>query len=256
MHRNLSSPTPAPSPLAALDATFLSLARGIKPVTVPATLFTDHPTNRLLPVDQVRARLAHPSCTPETRARVWSWVAVRARREGAPWTTVACGFAVPALRRALARLPRLPQLDAAEVEQEALTALMAELAGTDPADPQLARQLIRAADRAAHRQLRQTRARHVGRGGGEVVTDLPPLAPAPAGSDRDEYTVLWQAVGDQIVTPEDADLIARTRLDLTPVDEIAAERGVSRRTVFRQRAAAEQSLGQALRHRPHVPPQG
>ncbi|MET9294313.1 hypothetical protein [Streptomyces sp. NPDC003077] len=29
---------------------------------------------------------------------------------------------------------------------------------------------------------------------------MPPLAPTPAGPDGDEYTVLWQAVSNQVIT--------------------------------------------------------
>ncbi|GAA1926121.1 hypothetical protein [Streptantibioticus ferralitis] len=255
MNRTTSSVLSARSPLAALDAAFLSLARGIRPVALPAALLTGRPSDQLLPVDEVRDRLAHPSCRPQTRERVWSETAFRARREGEPWTTVVAGFAVPGLRHTLARLPRLPHLDSCEVEQEALAGLWTELAQLDPADPLLNRRLIRAADRAAHRLIRAAQRRQDTRDGREVTTDTPPVAAAPAASTADEYTVLWQAVRNQVIAPDDADLIARTRLDQTPVEAIAAERGVSRRTIFRQRAAAEKTLVDVLRQRSHVPPQ-
>ncbi len=254
MHHTPSAGTPARSPLAALDAMFLSLARGIRPLTLPNSLFTDR-LGQPLPVDQVRARLAHPSCSPETRERIWSEVAFRARRDGEPWTTVVCGLAVPGLRRALSRLPRLGYLDPSEVEQEALTGLVAELSQIDPADPLLARRLIRAADRAAHQLVRKARARHAVQSEGEVLVDVPAVAPAEWESEGDEYSVLWEAVRNKVIGLDDADLIARTRLDLASVDHVAAQRGVSRRTVFRQRAAAEKSLGEALGYREQNPPQ-
>ncbi|MEU1627068.1 hypothetical protein ABZ746_17445 [Streptomyces sp. NPDC020096] len=248
-----ASTTPAISPLSVVDAAFLSLARGIRPLSLPAALLADPLVDRPVPVDQVRARIVHPSCRPEVRERIWSDVASRARREGEPWTTVVCGLAVPGLRRMLARLGKGAHIDRSEIEQEALAGLVAELADVELGDPLLARRLLRAADRAAHQMIRADRPRRVR----EVTTDLPPITPAlpSAGSCGDEYTVLWQAVRDQIVTPDDADLIARTRLDLASVDAIAMERGVSRRTIFRQRAAAEKSLGEALRHRASIPPQ-
>ncbi len=255
MHDTTAAGTPSRSPLTALDATFLSLARGIRPLTLPNSLFTDRLGEQPLPVDQVRARLAHPSCRPETREQIWSEVAFRARRDSEPWTTVICGFAVPGLRRALSRLPRLGYLDPYEVEQEALTGLMAELAQIDPADPLLARRLIRAADRAAHQLMRTARARHAAHGGSEVLVEVSAVAPAGWGSERDEYSVLWEAVRNKVIGLDDADLIARTRLDLASVDHVAAQLGVSRRTVFRQRAAAEKSLGDALGRRGQNPPQ-
>lgn len=255
MNHTLAAGSPARSPLASLDATFLSLARGIRPLNLPAALFTDCPGEQALPVDQVRARLAHPSCRPEARERVWSEVAFRARRDGEPWTTVVCGFAVPGLRRTLARLPRLTYLDPSEVEQEALTALVAGLGEIDPADPLLARQLIRAADRAAHQLMRSARTRHTIQSDLAMKTDSSAAAPLIWDSERDEYSVLWEAVRNKVIALEDADLIARTRLDRVSVDHVAVQRGVSRRTIFRQRAAAEKNLGDALLQREQVPPQ-
>jgi hypothetical protein len=68
-NRNLdqsSAHVPALTPLEAIEAAFLSLARGIRPVALPAALLADHPTSngagRAVPVGQVRARLVHPSC--------------------------------------------------------------------------------------------------------------------------------------------------------------------------------------------------
>ncbi|MGW7006525.1 hypothetical protein ACWGCW_27830 [Streptomyces sp. NPDC054933] len=157
-NRNLdqsSTDVPALSPLEAIEAAFVSLARGIRPVALPAALLADRPTGeaagRPVPVDQVRARLIHPCCRPETRERVWSEIALRARRDGEPWTTVVVGFPVPGLRRVLARLPRLAHRERAEVEQAALTGLVGELAVVDSADVLLARRLLWAADRAGHR---------------------------------------------------------------------------------------------------------
>jgi DNA-directed RNA polymerase specialized sigma24 family protein len=257
MNRTTSPQMPvASSPLAALDAAFVALTRGIRPLTLPAALFTNAPASPVLPVDEVRTRLVHPSCRPQTRARIWSEAAFRSRRDGEPWTTVVAGFAVPGLCRVLGRLPRVPQVDPGEIEQEALAGLLGELAVADPGDPLLARGLFRAADRAAHQFLRAARRRLAAEDGREVLAGMPPVAPAEPVSDADEYTVLWQAVRAQVIAPEEADLIARTRLDQTSVDEVAAERGVSRRTVFRQRSRAEKNLVEALRQRAQVPPQG
>jgi hypothetical protein len=59
----------AASPLEEVDAAFLELAAGPWPVRLPAHLLTDRPDAQDLPVDQVRARLAHPSTPAEVRTR-------------------------------------------------------------------------------------------------------------------------------------------------------------------------------------------
>jgi hypothetical protein len=241
-----------------MEAAFVSLSRGVRPVALPAALLADHPTSgaagRAVPVDQVRARLIHPSCRPETRERVWSEVVLRARGEGEPWTTVAVGFAVPGLRRVLARLPRLARVERAEVEQEVLAGLVGELAVVDPADALLVRRLLRAADRAGHRAVYRARTAHLDHAplddttleGLPAVPDCVLPAAGAEGEVRDEYTVLWEAVQQRVVDRHGADLIVRTRLDGEAINELAKERGVSPRTLFRQRSAAEARLGEAL----------
>ena len=161
---------------------------------------------------------------------------------------------MPGLVRILSRLPHLPLLDRAEVEQEILTALIDELAQAEPGEPHLCRRLLKAADRAGHRHvyhhIKHLRVRQTA----DRCSMLPDDSRRAAVScsefeaEVDEYTVLWQAVHAQILTADSADLIARTRLDGERIEDLAAERGVTARTLFRRRAAAESRLGQALRN--------
>ncbi|NLU66088.1 recombinase family protein [Streptomyces sp. HNM0574] len=110
------------------DAAFLALAAGPRPLTLPAELFAPRLSVDRLPVDQVQARLPHPAADARVRVRTWDEAVVRHARQGEPWDTVAVGLIVPALRRALARLPRLAEVEHAKLEQEVLTAVAAELA--------------------------------------------------------------------------------------------------------------------------------
>jgi hypothetical protein len=237
------------SPLEALEAAFCQLARGIRPVVLPAALLTGRPAAHRVPVDQVRARLAHPSCDGGTRSRIWSEVVVRARRDGEPWATVACAFAVPGLRRLLARLPRLSPVERMDVEQEMLTALVAELAVVDPHDALLVRRLLAAADRAGHRAV--YRARTADRREAPHTVDPTEQADQAIGGPQEawgsEYGVLRRAVDDRVISAAEAEVIARTRLHGVPLREVARQHGVSRRQLFRQRGAAEDRLGEELR---------
>lgn len=241
-------PTARPStvsPLEEVDAAFLVLAAAPWPLRLPMHLLTDRPTADALPVDQVRARLAHPSTPPQTRARVWGEVVRRARKEGEPWSTVAVGLIVPGLRRALARLPRLPEVEWAELEQEVLVAVACELAAVEADDPQIGLRLVRAGDRAAHRlvyaALRERRT------GGVPLDEATAPCPLPATGVVEVYAVLQRAVNAAVLDEAEADLIARTRLDGEGVPACAARSRMSARQLYRKRAAAEQRLVNAIR---------
>jgi hypothetical protein len=242
------------SPMEALDAAFVSLARGIRPLALPAALLTDHPEAGPVPVDQVRARLTHPCCESGMRERVWSEVVLRARRDGEPWTTVVCGLALPGLRRLLARLPRLTRADRPEVEQEMLAAVVAELAVVEPGEALLARRLLAAADRAGHRAVyracttRHREHRHTLEHG-DYAAYTGQAVDGPGGAPGSEYEVLLRAVDARVISVSEAQVIARTRLHGVPLREVARQWGVSRRELFGQRAAAEDRLGEVLRDR-------
>jgi hypothetical protein len=238
----------AASPLEEVDAAFLELAAGPWPVRLPAHLLTDRPDAQDLPVDQVRARLAHPSAPAEVRARVWSEVVRRSRERGEPWATVAVGLIVPGLRRSLSRLPRLVELERAELEQEVLAAVAGELAVVEVEDLQIAVRLVRAGDRAGHRLvygvLRERR-----RAAGVPFGDVEARAGGvlPVAGVAQAYAVVQRAVGAGVLTPAEGELIARTRLDGERVAAVAVREGVSSRQVYRRRALAERRLTEALR---------
>ncbi|MGP3949647.1 hypothetical protein [Streptomyces sp. 7N604] len=246
------------SPLQVLEESFLALARTASPLTLPARLVCEEPEQPVLPVDQVRTRLAHPATAPTLRERTWREVVRRAQQVGQPWDTVAVAMTVPVLRRMLARLSRPAHLERAEVEQEALAAVATALHSVDVNAEDVGRSLFAAADRALHRLVYAAR-RRAARETGPAV-HLGRLAlytsragcqeAAEAGDDgkiKDEYTVLARAVQARVVDIAEARLIARTRLNGEPMQRLADERGVSVRQLYRHRAAAEQHLAAHLK---------
>ncbi|WNE95515.1 hypothetical protein PS467_09245 [Streptomyces luomodiensis] len=235
----------AASPLEELEQSFLALARASAPLTLPAGLVCDDPAEGNWPIDRIRTRLAHPSTRPELRARTWCEVARRAHALGEPWTTVAVAMTIPVLRRMLARLSRPAHLERQEVEQEALAAVTVALAGVHAADPGLDRELFGAADRAVHRLIYAAR-RRCEREAGEPMAHLGRLH-ATTGMEGDEHEVLLRAVRARVVDLAEAQLIARTRLHGEPMQQLACERGVSMRQLYRHRGAAEQRLVHHLR---------
>ncbi|WP_353941168.1 hypothetical protein ABII15_05670 [Streptomyces sp. HUAS MG91] len=144
-------PAATRSPVQALEAAFLALAAEPVPLTLPAHLLGETEAAPVLPVDQFRSRLAHPSTAPFCRAQAWQEVAGRAQERGAPWDLVAVALTVPVLHRMLARLARPAQLERAELEQEALAAVAGALRTVDVERADVGRELFSAADRAVNR---------------------------------------------------------------------------------------------------------
>ncbi|MFC5247351.1 hypothetical protein [Streptomyces nigrescens] len=251
------------SPLQMLEESFLALATAPQPLMLPAHLVCEEPEQDVLPVDQVRTRLAHAATCPALREQTWSEVIRRAQRLGEPWDTVAVAMTVPVLRRMLARLAYPPHLERAEVEQEALAAVAVALPSVNADAADAARELFAAADRAVHRLAYAARRRteretgqdaaHLGRLAGTAHrTDRAfchvNVPGAKVGEEGDEYAVLVHAVRARVVGIAEAQLIARTRLGGESMQHLASERGVSVRQLYRRRAAAEQQLAVHLRH--------
>ncbi|MEV3854984.1 hypothetical protein AB0J38_11730 [Streptomyces sp. NPDC050095] len=249
----LRTHTASCSPLQVLEQVFLALARDAVPLTLPAALVCGPEVEGDWPVDQIRARLAHPSTRPELREQTWAEVVRRAQSLGEPWSVVALAMALPALHRMLARLPRPAHLERAEVEQEALAALTGVLRDLDGQGARPDLEMFRAADRAVHRLVYSARRRvavevddsavQLGR-----VNPLAPTAPPHAGLGDvvDEHAVLARAVQARVVDVAEARLIARTRLGGERMQVLADERGVGVRQLYRHRSAAEAHLAAYL----------
>ncbi|MCZ0972493.1 hypothetical protein O1L55_15955 [Streptomyces albulus] len=213
----------------------------------------------MLPVDQIRSRLAHAATSPTLRQHTWSEVVRRAQRLGDPWDLVAVGMTVPVLRRMLARLACPTHLERAEVEQEALAAVTSAVSTVDVETVDVARELFATADRAVNRLVYAARRRveqethqavhlsRLTRSTAQAACQATSLE-AGSGEARNEYAVLARAVSAHAVGVAEAQLIARTRLDGEPMQLLADERGVSVRQLYRHRAAAEQQLAAYLHH--------
>ncbi|MFE4832718.1 hypothetical protein [Streptomyces sp. NPDC056672] len=250
------------SPLGVLEESFHALATAPEPLTLPAHLVCVEPEQPVLPVDQIRARLAHPATAPALRERTWREVVRRAQQLGQPWDTVAIAMTVPVLRRILARLARPAHLERQEMEQEALAAVAGSLQTVDTGAADVGRELFSAADRAVHRLVYMARRQalletgpvsaHLGRLAIPVGRDGQPatISVAEERGEGDEYAVLARAVQARVVDIAEARLIARTRLEGEPMRRLADERGVSLRQLYRHRAAAEQHLAAHLKSRP------
>ncbi|MFC7306778.1 hypothetical protein ACFQVC_21420 [Streptomyces monticola] len=264
MHRT-SAPLPVAysaraTPFEAVEAAFLELARSATPLTLPGHLLRASAPSGEVAIDRMRGRLAHPSTTVEDRARIWAEVVRRAQKFAEPWSTAALGMMMPRMRRLLVRVPRHGCVDRCEIEQEMLAELTEELCVVDWRDPELERCLARAVDRARHRVLYAAArsARAVSVDCFDDVEDLarglvPDVADAFAAEDAgDEYGLLVMAVHEHVVTLQEAQLVARSRLGGTPMRDLVGGPGRSLRQLYRQRQDAEQRLAEWLRARSAV----
>jgi hypothetical protein len=215
------------------------LVTGPKPMAVHGARFAGLP-RRPVPLDELRDRVMSKQCPPRTQDDVWAYLVLRSRAHGGAWTVACVGMALPSLasssRWLAARYPR----DRADVHAAVLAGFVQALATVDLTDPGIIARLHFAARRAGQAAL-------------EASLD----APLPAGSGyhsaapRPPYghpdLVLARAVGEQILTPAEAELISATRLGEESVTDWAQRHGAALKTVFKARDRAEDRLVAWLR---------
>jgi hypothetical protein len=204
------------------------------------------------PLDMLalRALLLHPSVGYQVRGAVWArLLALTASpgRRGEDWPTAVCAMALPGLRRIAGRVRReAPELVQVEVQQamlagfwEAAVELRGRLERVDAG--RIPASLCWSADRAA-RAYRAGELRHtlVRADLGEQPEQCDGM---PAGSPDQ---VLERAVERDVLSREQAELIASTRLGGTSVRALAEAAGISAEAMGMRRHRAELRLAKAL----------
>jgi hypothetical protein len=245
MRDRIPRPLPAGavlSPLDAADAAFRLLAAGPRPLALnPGALAPGLP-RRLVPVDELRVLLLHPATSGPARNRVWAELARRARAGDPAWTVALVGVAMPGLRRAAASLPA-SRGDTDDLQIEMLTGFLAGLRALDLDDLDdvpLPARLCWAARRAGL-ALAHADAAHAAR-----RRDLDDCGDAPAMPWGHPDFVLATAVSRGVLSPAQAQLIGRNRLESVPLSQIAAETGISHPALCNRRKRAEKKLAEAI----------
>ncbi|MFF5992281.1 MULTISPECIES: hypothetical protein [Prauserella] len=215
------------------------LVTGPKPMAVDGARFVGLP-RRPVPLDELRDRVMSKQCPHRTQDDVWAHLVLRSRAHGGAWTVACVGMALPSLASSSRWLAARYPLDRADVHAAVLAGFVQALATVDLTDPGIIARLHFAARRAGQAAL-------------EASLD----APLPAGSGyhsaapRPPYghpdLVLARAVGEQILTPAEADLISATRLGETSVTDWAQAHGAALKTAFKARDRAEDRLVTWLR---------
>ncbi len=196
------------------------------------------PAGRIL-LPALRALLLRPDTTAATRDGVWRVLIGRARTEGPAWTVAAVGMALPGLYRAM----RLLSLDFTgeedDLESAVLEGFLAALARVDLTAGGLGGRLVRAGHKAGLRQVYQD-APAWGASGSGFASQTPPT---PWGHPD---LVLVDAVSAGVLTQEEAWLIGATRLEDTPIEQIAAAWGQRTNTLVVRRHRCEHRLRDAI----------
>lgn len=233
------SPNHADNSLDVARDTFTWLVTGPHPVSLDGRQFEGLP-NRQLALDEVRDHLLARSCTQATKDVVWKHLVLRSRAEGATWTVVAVGVALPALTSVAATLSARFADDPADVHGEVLRGFLTALATIDLRRPRIMLRLRWAAYRSGYRALAEALASPI-----PVADRFRSEAPHPPWGHPD--LVLARAVRDGVLTETEAALILATRLEEVSVQDWATQNEMGEWAVYKARKRAEFRLLAYLR---------
>ncbi|GAB3396151.1 MULTISPECIES: hypothetical protein [Amycolatopsis] len=215
------------------------LVTGPKPMAVQGARFAGLP-RRPVPLDELRDRVMSKQCPPRTRDDVWAHLVLRSRTHGGAWTVACVGMALPSLAASARWLAARYRGDRADAHAAVLAGFVHALSTVDLADPAIAVRLHFAARRAGQEALEESLDAPMPAGSGYRSA-----APRPPYGHPD--LVLARAVGEQILTPAEAELISATRLGDTSVTDWAHRHGAALKTAFKARDRAEDRLVAWLR---------
>jgi hypothetical protein len=233
-----------PEPFDAADAAFRLLCAGPQPLALHAGRVAAGLPNRLVPVDELRVLLLHPSTSARARNQVWAELVRRARAGDPAWTVALAGIAMPGLRRAVGNLAAAWRGDPADLQSEVLTGFLAAVRALDPDDLEavpLASRLVWAGWRAGQEMT------FADAGWSARRRQLPEWLDGPDLPWGHPDFVLAAAVRDGILTREQAELIGRNRLEGVPLKKIATETGISHTALCNRRKKAEKAISDAIR---------
>ncbi|WP_160050814.1 hypothetical protein [Nocardiopsis sp. FR4] len=208
------------------------------------------PTGDLGEVDAVQVGAAQVlellrHAPAEVADALWHRLFARSRAGEATWTVIAAGAMLPRMVIACARYARVPAQHVPDVEAEMLTALVEQVRSLPPDVADVGARLWSAvantASRYGYRHLRDAH-RWVEYNPNAHTTDQ-------AISGRGPVTVLAEAVRAGVLSPVEADLVARTRLERGTLARVAQELGLAYITARRWRRMAEAKLVAALKEK-------
>ncbi|AIG74411.1 Hypothetical protein AJAP_07495 [Amycolatopsis japonica] len=226
-------------PLDTARDAFSWLVTGPDPMAVHGSKFAGLP-RRPVPLDELRDRLLSKQCPSRTRDAVWAHLVLSSRAQGGAWTVACVGMALPSLASSAGWLAARYRGDRADAHAAVLAGFIEALATVDLTDPGIFLRLHFAARRAGQAALEESldAPRPVGMAFRSTV-------PKPPYGHPD--LVLATAVGEQILTPAEAELISATRLGETSMTAWAQRHDTALATAYKARNRAEDRLVSWLR---------
>jgi hypothetical protein len=192
-----------------------------------------------IPLRRLRGLLLARSTSLQTRDAVWRELIIRARKDRSTWLVAAVWMAVPGLRRCVRALAPAFTGDAEDLESAVVEGFLRELDRVDVTDASLAYRLVRAARKAGTRLVYAEAAFDTAR----WLAYRSQLPHMPWGHPD---LVLLDAVAAGVISMDEAKLIATTRLEGVPIDQVAAVSGERTNTVVVRRRRAEHRLAEAI----------
>jgi hypothetical protein len=229
--------TPTQSSLADIEAAFRQASRGPDAISVDGSQLAHDLPARRIPLDELRGLLLHGDVSFETKDRVLAGVAARAQAGDDVWVVAFAGLLMPGLKRVARRLRRCGGVDAQEVGSEVVIGLLEALAHLDPCRDRIAASVCWEVYRRAYRATLQRK------------NDLP-LSENLGGSTLaglHPEEVIARAVRAGVVTPDDAELVAATRIEQRTVSDVARSLGVPRYRLAKRRLRAEARIAELIR---------
>lgn len=244
----------AASALEMLASAFGLLTTGPRPLSVDGRVVGHGLPHRSIPLPELRAILLHPSTGRGARDAAWRYIIAHARGgsgsaagssngpggvSGAAWVVGAAGVALPMLRRMSADLVEGPRGEVGEVQAAVLAGFVEAVYRLDVERPGVITRLRWAAYRAG------VVARYARDGVVSVVVPPPESAPPPRPWGHPDL-VLADAVAKGVLSPVQAELIGRSRLEDLTLKEAAAELGVGYEAARKARRRGEARLVAAI----------
>ncbi|GAA3615928.1 hypothetical protein GCM10022419_121510 [Nonomuraea rosea] len=231
-------------PLDVAEHAFNLLMRGPAPLSIDGALLGHGLPARPIPLSELRGMLLHPSCSRTARDHVWRHLIDQARTQRGAWMVAAVALAIPMLRRLIAALAdTIPagRTCREDLEADVLAAYMEALCRVNLT--------------WSHPLLRLSRLTRI-----TVLrahaTDQPHLLTDPDLTESSQQTLTYptghcdvllaQAVAEGIITEQEAELIAFTRLEGIALSSYCRRRGLLYCTALKRRQRAETALYQAL----------
>ncbi|WP_344587557.1 hypothetical protein [Actinomadura vinacea] len=230
------------------ETTFRLLTRGPSPLSMDGALLGHGLPARVIPLDELRSVLLHPSTGHAARDAVWKELVIWARQKGGvSWVMACVGLALPGLKAVVrddlrAYVRSEGKAGSARVAGELLVAFHDGLLRIDIERPKIAQRLLWRSAKAVERAYR-VRVRVVP----VEPAMLAQIAPRRGRPEQHVDLLMDAAVRQGTLTRLEAEIVIATRLEGVAPDSVAKQLGIGYEALMKRRRRAEERLVAAMR---------